>query len=76
MRQLRPHLTDEAEFLARAKGQMANENWRLIYVEDSSDGGCGLRLSHPALSASGKTLYVDDLGDGRGQALQRPSAKS
>ena len=61
MRELRTHLKDEAEFVARCRVQMAQAGWQLIYVED---GGvvaavAGFRIQH--MLFSGKTLYVDDL---------------
>lgn len=62
MRQLRPHLKDEGEFVARARRQMAEQNWHLVYAQD--DGGdvaacSGFRILE--CLASGRTLYVDDL---------------
>jgi GNAT superfamily N-acetyltransferase len=62
MRQLRPHLTDEAEFVARARRQLAEQNWHLAYVEDDAGtvAACaGFRLLE--CLSSGRTLYVDDL---------------
>ena len=61
MRQLRPHLKDEAEFVSRCRAQMAECGWSLIYVEDGGAvaGVAGFRIQH--FLHSGKTLYVDDL---------------
>ena len=61
MRQLRPHLKDEAEFVSRCSAQMAECGWSLIYVEDSGTvaGVAGFRIQN--FLHSGKTLYVDDL---------------
>lgn len=61
MRQLRPHLKDEAEFVARCRRQMDEAGWTLIYIEDSGTvaGVSGFRIQH--MLHSGKTLYVDDL---------------
>jgi GNAT superfamily N-acetyltransferase len=61
MRQLRPHLKDEADFIARCRAQMAEAGWTLIYVEDGDAVAAvsGFRIQH--MLHSGKTLYVDDL---------------
>jgi GNAT superfamily N-acetyltransferase len=61
MRQLRPHLKDEAEFVKRCRAQMAESGWTLVYVEDGGVVAAvsGFRIQH--MLASGKTLYVDDL---------------
>jgi GNAT superfamily N-acetyltransferase len=61
MRELRPHIKTEAEFVARAQRQRKNENWRLIYVEDEGApvAASGFRISE--WLAWGKALYVDDL---------------
>jgi GNAT superfamily N-acetyltransferase len=76
--ELRPHLTDAADFVGRARRQMQEANWRLIYAEE--DGGpvaaAGFRISQ--WLAWGKTLYVDDLicreisrGKGHAEKLMR-----
>lgn len=76
MRQLRPHLTDEAEFTARVRRQMARERWRLVFVEE--DGVVAAVAGFRILEClhSGRTLYVDDLvtaedrrGRGHGERL-------
>lgn len=76
MRQLRPHLTDAAAFVARARRQMAQERWRLAYVEE--DGAVAAVAGFRLLEClhSGRTLYVDDLvtaedrrGRGHGERL-------
>jgi GNAT superfamily N-acetyltransferase len=78
MRQLRPHHDNEANFLAQARRQMAQERWRLAYVEDEDDvvAAAGFRLLE--CLATGKTLYVDDLvtredrrSKGHGETLMR-----
>ncbi len=61
MRELRPHLRDLADFLARARRQQEQAGWRLIYAEN--DGvpvaAAGFRISE--WLAWSKTLYIDDL---------------
>ena len=61
IRQLRTHFDQEAAFVAQARRQMANERWRLAYVEDEGEivAVAGFRLQE--FLYSGKTLYVDDL---------------
>jgi GNAT superfamily N-acetyltransferase len=61
MQQLRPHLKDQAEFLARVRQQMAHQNWSLVYVEDGEGVAAvsGFRILD--CLATAKTLYVDDL---------------
>ena len=61
IRQLRPHFEQEETFVMQARRQMANEQWRLAYVEenDEIDALAGFRLLE--CLATGKTLYVDDL---------------
>jgi GNAT superfamily N-acetyltransferase len=61
MRELRTHLKDQAEFVARCRAQMAEAGWSLIYVEDGDAVAAvaGFRIQH--MLFSGKTLYVDDL---------------
>ena len=60
MMELRPHITDPAEFLARVRRQMA-QGYRLIYVEDEgAPAACaGFRLAEHL--AWGRALYLDDL---------------
>ena len=60
MRQLRPHFDQEA-FVAQVRRQMAQERWRLAYVEEAGEvvAVAGFRLLERL--ATGKTLYVDDL---------------
>lgn len=78
MRQLRPHFDREDVFVAQARRQMAQERWRLAFVEDGDDVAAvaGFRLLE--CLATGKTLYVDDLvtredlrSQGHGEALMR-----
>jgi GNAT superfamily N-acetyltransferase len=61
MKQLRPNLKDEADFLARVHRQRDEAGWTLVYVEDGGAvaGAAGFRIHH--VLHSGKTLYVDDL---------------
>jgi GNAT superfamily N-acetyltransferase len=61
MRELRPHVGSEAEFLARVRRQQAGSDWQLIYVEDAGApvAAAGFRISE--WLAWGRALYVDDL---------------
>jgi GNAT superfamily N-acetyltransferase len=61
LRQLRTHFDQEETFVAQARRQMANERWRLAFVEDEGEvvALAGFRLLE--CLHSGKTLYVDDL---------------
>ncbi len=61
MRELRPHLKDEAEFVARARRQMESDHWRLAYVEDGGTVVACTGYRFQEFLHSGKTLYVDDL---------------
>ena len=60
MQQLRPAIGEE-EFLVRSKRQQAEQNWRLIYLEEGGEvvAVSGFRILE--CMATGKTLYVDDL---------------
>jgi GNAT superfamily N-acetyltransferase len=60
MQQLRPAIGEE-EFLVRSKRQQAEQNWRLIYLEDNGEvvAVSGFRVLE--CMATDKTLYVDDL---------------
>jgi GNAT superfamily N-acetyltransferase len=78
MKELRPHIKTESEFLARVHRQQAQSNWCLIYVEDTGApvAAAGFRISE--WLAWGKALYVDDLicleshrGKGFAEALMR-----
>jgi GNAT superfamily N-acetyltransferase len=78
IRQLRPHFDQEEMFVTQARRQMANERWRLAYVEDEGEvvALAGFRLLE--CLATGKTLYVDDLvtredrrSKGHGEILMR-----
>ena len=78
MRQLRPHFDQEEAFIAQARRQMAQERWRLAFVEDEDDivAVAGFRLLE--CLSTGKTLYVDDLvtsedrrSKGHGESLMR-----
>ena len=61
MRELRPHLKDESDFLARVERQKSLTGWQLIYAEDKGApvAAAGFRISE--WLAWGRTLYVDDL---------------
>ena len=78
MRQLRPHFEQEEGFIAQVRRQMAQERWRLAFVEEADEvvALAGFRLLE--CLASGKTLYVDDLvtreearSKGHGESLMR-----
>jgi GNAT superfamily N-acetyltransferase len=78
IQQLRTHFDQEETFVIQARRQMANERWRLAFVEDEGEvvALAGFRLLE-ALH-SGKTLYVDDLvtredrrSKGHGETLMR-----
>lgn len=58
---LRPHLKDAHELLLRARRQMRECGWRLIYVEeqDATVGCASFRTAE--FLAWGKIIYVDDL---------------
>lgn len=75
--ELRPHLKDAHEFLARVRRQ-EKQGYRLIYVEDAGVpvAAAGFRLVDYLFA--GKSLYVDDLicreshrGKGFAEALMR-----
>jgi GNAT superfamily N-acetyltransferase len=61
MRELRPHINSEDEFLERVRRQQSQSRWRLIYVEDNGApvAAAGFRILE--WLAWGKALYVDDL---------------
>ena len=61
MKVLRPHLKDAHELLLRARRQMREYGWRLIYVEEQGAvvGCASFRITE--FLAWGKTIYVDDL---------------
>jgi GNAT superfamily N-acetyltransferase len=78
MRQLRPHFGQEEAFITQVRRQMAQERWRLAFVEDGDEVAAvaGFRLLE--CLATGKTLYVDDLvtredrrSKGHGENLMR-----
>lgn len=61
MHLLRPHLSDAADLLARARRQMTEANWKLAFVEhDGEVVACAGYRIHEWL-ATGRILYVDDL---------------
>ena len=61
MQVLRPHLTNEDDFVARVRAMQGDFRWRLIFTEDAGKvvAVSGFRVSEYLYS--GKTLYVDDL---------------
>ncbi len=61
MKELRPHVADAEEFLARVRRMEKEVGWRMVYVEDAGApvAVAGFRVME--YLASGKTLYVDDL---------------
>lgn len=63
MRELRPHVGDEAEFVRRVDEVQRAEGYRLVAVfEDGADdavAAAGFRLRN--MLAWGRVLYVDDL---------------
>lgn len=72
LRELRPHLTDSEDFLARVRRQQQT-GYRLIYVEEEGAAAAcaGFRLTEHL--KWGRALYVDDLicreiSRGRGHA--------
>jgi GNAT superfamily N-acetyltransferase len=78
MRDLRPHIKTEEQFVERVQRQGEQSGYRLIYVEEGgAPVACaGFRISE--WLAWGKALYVDDLiclesyrGKGFADALMR-----
>ena len=78
MRELRPHIANETEFLKRVQRQREQSGYQLIFVEDDGKpvACAGFRISE--WLAWGKALYVDDLicpeshrGKGFAEALMR-----
>jgi GNAT superfamily N-acetyltransferase len=78
MRELRPHVGSEEEFVERVQRQHKQSGYTLIYAEDAGTpvACAGFRISE--WLAWGKTLYVDDLislesyrGKGAAEALMR-----
>jgi GNAT superfamily N-acetyltransferase len=78
IRQLRTHFDQAETFVMQARRQMANEHWRLAYVEDEDEvvALAGFRLLE--CLHTGRTLYVDDLvtredrrSKGHGETLMR-----
>lgn len=78
MRELRPHIASEADFVAQVTRQRADSGYALIYVEDSGVpvAASGFRIAE--WLSWGKALYVDDLicleshrGKGFAEALMR-----
>jgi GNAT superfamily N-acetyltransferase len=61
MRELRPHVGSEDEFVTRVRRQQEQSGYTLIYAEDAGTlvACAGFRISE--WLAWGKTLYVDDL---------------
>lgn len=61
MKELRPHIASEAEFLARVRRQMKEGGYRLIHVEDDGKPVAAAGFRFTEYLFSGKILYVDDL---------------
>jgi GNAT superfamily N-acetyltransferase len=63
LRELRPLLTDEAEFIAKVE-QQQTEGFHLAFLEHAGEivTVAGFRMQH--MLVSGRTLYVDDLVTG------------
>lgn len=61
MRQLRPHLADEAEFIVRVQRQAAGGGYRLLAAWDGASpvGLAGYRMQENLIR--GRFCYVDDL---------------
>ncbi len=61
MRELRPHIANADDFVARVRRQRENHGYRLIYTEDAGApvAASGFRLTEYLFA--GKILYVDDL---------------
>jgi GNAT superfamily N-acetyltransferase len=61
MRELRPHVGDDEEFVARVRRQQEQSGYTLIYVEEAGKpvACAGFRISE--WLAWGRALYVDDL---------------
>jgi GNAT superfamily N-acetyltransferase len=58
---LRPHLQDAQELLSRARRQMRECGWCLLYVEDHGSVVACASVRIAEFLAWGKTIYVDDL---------------
>jgi len=78
MRELRPHIKDAGEFLARVRRQEKQSGYRLIYVEDADKPVAASGFRFTEYLFSGPILYVDDLicleshrGKGFAEALMR-----
>ncbi|KAF1042192.1 MAG: Aminoalkylphosphonate N-acetyltransferase [Herbaspirillum frisingense] len=72
MRELRPHLQSEAEFMERI-ARAADESYRMLAARDEPDGEvvalAGYRFQENLVY--GKFLYVDDLVSAEGQRGKR-----
>ncbi|MGA9793997.1 MAG: GNAT family N-acetyltransferase [Rhizomicrobium sp.] len=78
MRELRPHIKTEAEFVERVTRQMRECGYRLISVKDAGTPVAAAGFRFTEYLFSGKILYVDDLicleshrGKGFAEALMR-----
>jgi GNAT superfamily N-acetyltransferase len=78
MKELRPHIASEAEFVERVQRQMREGGYRLIYVEAAGKPVAAAGFRFTEYLFSGKILYVDDLiclpshrGKGFAEALMR-----
>ena len=61
MRELRPHIKSEGEFLERVRRQQKQSGWQLIYVEDAGAPVATASFRISEWLAWGKAFYVDDL---------------
>jgi GNAT superfamily N-acetyltransferase len=62
MHELRPHITDAADFVTRVQRQQQNERgWQLLYVEHEGVPVAAASFRILEHLAWGKVLYVDDL---------------
>ena len=62
MRQLRPHIADESDFVTRVRRQQQTERgWQLLYIEQDEIPVAAASFRILEHLAWGKVLYVDDL---------------
>ncbi|HQU85199.1 MAG TPA: GNAT family N-acetyltransferase [Pyrinomonadaceae bacterium] len=60
MAELRPHFTDETEFVEQVRRQMKNDKFQLVFLEDSGVKAVGgIRIGE--WLARGKYLEIEDL---------------
>jgi GNAT superfamily N-acetyltransferase len=62
MRELRPHIASESEFLSRVRRQQQTQpGWRLIYIEADGVPVAAASFRVMEMLAWGRALYVDDI---------------